>query len=203
MVHWIRKRTRDLITSNLNLVLSYFQNADLQNQARRRIPSLYNTITLVDPENVILGRIQFFHTRSEQPISTSTNVYFEETVVWERFMEAIFNTPSYVRPTRRVIIGMCSALRVPHHRDDDESDGGPAYSHQRAISIFRGDCSIAGDDIAGEAIQAFSNDCQLDSRASRSWTDLSPANSRQRRMLFTARPFRTKAARLLGDEVVV
>ena len=29
-------------------VLSYFQNADLQNQARRRIPSLYNAITLID-----------------------------------------------------------------------------------------------------------------------------------------------------------
>ena len=53
-------------------------------------------------------------------------------------MEAVFNTPSYVRHTRRAIIGTCSALRVPQHRDDDESDEGPTYSHQRAKSIFRG-----------------------------------------------------------------
>ena len=53
-------------------------------------------------------------------------------------MEAIFDTPSYVRPTRRAIIGTCSVLRVPQHRDDDESDGGPTHSHQRATSIFRG-----------------------------------------------------------------
>ena len=53
-------------------------------------------------------------------------------------MEAIFNTPSYVRPTRRVIIGTCSALRVPQHRDDDDSGDGPASPHQRVTSIFRG-----------------------------------------------------------------
>ena len=86
---------------------------------------------------MILGRIQFFRTRSEQPISTSTNFYFEGTCLGE-FMEAFFDTPSYVRPTRRTIIGTCSVLRVPQHRDDDGSDGGPTRFHLRATSIFRG-----------------------------------------------------------------
>ena len=87
---------------------------------------------------LLILRIQFFRIRSEQPISTSTNFYFEETVAWERFMEAIFDTPSYVRPKRRAIIGTCSVLKVPQHRDDDESDGGPTHPYQRATSIFRG-----------------------------------------------------------------
>ena len=39
----------------------------------RRIPSLNNAITLVDLENVVIGRIQFFCTWSEQPISPSAD----------------------------------------------------------------------------------------------------------------------------------
>ena len=45
---------------------------------------------------------------------------------------------SYLRPASKVIIGTCSVLRAPKHRDDDESDEGPTYSHPRATSIFRG-----------------------------------------------------------------
>ena len=56
-------------TLEVNLfVLDYFQNADLQNQARIRIPSLYYVITLVDLETIVIERILFLRTRSEQPI---------------------------------------------------------------------------------------------------------------------------------------
>ena len=71
-----------LIRSRL-LCVELIPKRGSQNQATSRIASLYYVITLVDLENIILGRLQFFRTRNEQPISPSTSFYFEETAAWK------------------------------------------------------------------------------------------------------------------------
>lgn len=97
-------------------IVSYFQIVDLQNQAMRRIPSLYNVVTLVGLErrrkDPILSHEKRAAYLAKHKFLFSGDRRLDE-IHGDRRLEEIFNTSSYVSPSRLLIMGSCSAFRVP------------------------------------------------------------------------------------------
>ena len=121
-------------------ILSYFADSRLQDNARVRIPSLYNYLTVDDLQSIVMTRIQFFRVRSEEPHNVNTGFHLQELLSWELFLDAIFYTESYVRPISRKFTDTFAVIRAPQPKDDEDPDDskGNTALPRRQPSIFRG-----------------------------------------------------------------